>query len=194
MSIGVKARKTFHINEADIINKLAEGLYCCIIEEGRRANSIAIICIGSDRATGDSLGPITGHIISRKIQNPNIAIYGSLAKPVHAANIEQTMDRIYSESGNSLIIAIDAALSRKADCVGVFNMGIGSLNPGAFAEKDLLSVGHIYLTGVVNWTGKLGDVEVLQSTRLGFVMKMAEIMSEGIELALTKWQKTYGIC
>ena len=189
MNIGVKSRKSFHINEDNVINRLAEDLYLCLNEAGKDSAEIYIVCIGSDRATGDSLGPIIGHMISSQLQNPNVKVYGNLDRPVHAANIERAVDRIYLENDEPLIIAVDAALSRSADSIGLLNIGIGSLNPGAFAEKYLLPIGHIYITGVVNWADRLGEIDVLQSTRLGFVMKMADIMSQGICLALNKWKE-----
>ena len=191
MSVGIKTGRHFYINEADILNKLAKSLYSCICEAEETIGNISFVCIGSDRATGDSLGPIIGHMLGQKVQNNNVKIYGNLNKPVHAANIWDIMDRVYSENRGSLIIAIDAALSKQADRVGIVNIGVGSVNPGAFAEKKLPAVGHIYMTGVVNWAGRLNDIETLQSTRLGFVMEMADIMASGIGLAIEKWQKRH---
>jgi len=178
--------RCLNINEENAVSKFAENLRCCISEEEGKTDSLSFICIGSDRATGDSLGPVVGHMLSRKIQNCNVKIYGSLSKPVHAINITDTLGRIYSENKNTLIIAVDAALSKYPDRVGVVSIGAGAVRPGAFAGKALPPVGHIYITGVVNWASRLNDIEILQSTRLGLVMKMAEIITGGIYLTVCK--------
>ena len=47
---------------------------------------IVILCIGSDRSTGDSLGPIIGHQF-RNFISPGIYLLGDLNQPVHAANL-----------------------------------------------------------------------------------------------------------
>ena len=189
--VGAKRRQCFRIDEENAANKLAEGLYCYIFEAKKAAKNIALICIGSDRATGDSLRPIIGNMLSQRVKSAGVKVYGNLNCPVHAANIRNTINEINENGEDSLIIAVDAALSKCPERVGILNMGIGPLNPGAFAEKELPAVGHIYITGVVNWAGRLNDIETLQSTRLGFVMKMADIMSCGIAEALNKWGSEY---
>ena len=47
---------------------------------------IVILCIGSDRSTGDSLGPIIGHQF-RNFISPGIYLLGDLNQPVHADKI-----------------------------------------------------------------------------------------------------------
>ena len=43
-----------------------------------------ILCIGSDLAIGDSLGPICGTMLKEKKSDPNAFIYGTLKSPVTA--------------------------------------------------------------------------------------------------------------
>ena len=45
---------------------------------------IIILCIGSDRSTGDSLGPVIGHKFKDFI-SPGLYLLGDLNQPVHAA-------------------------------------------------------------------------------------------------------------
>ena len=42
------------------------------------SHPIAVMCIGSDRSTGDSLGPLIGYKLSKFAFN-NVFIYGSLS-------------------------------------------------------------------------------------------------------------------
>ena len=48
---------------------------------------VIFLCIGTDRSTGDSLGPLVGHKL-RKYRLKKAAVIGTLDKPVHAMNLE----------------------------------------------------------------------------------------------------------
>lgn len=142
-----------------------------------------ILCIGTDRSTGDSLGPLVG----TKLQNLNFqktAIYGTLDEPVHAVNLQETLDTIYSQYNDPFILAIDACLGR-AESVGYIRIKEGPLQPGTGVNKDLPNVGNIQIVGIVN-VGGFMEYMVLQNTRLSLVMKMAETISSGIQNTLIK--------
>jgi putative sporulation protein YyaC len=142
----------------------------------------AIICIGTDRSTGDSLGPLIGS----KLQalRPDLAIYGTLDEPVHAVNIGDVVKSVNSDVENPYIIAVDASLGRLGS-VGCLSAGYGSIRPGAAVKKELPPVGNAYITGIVN-VGGFMEALVLQSTRLSLVMKMADIITAALLLALPK--------
>ena len=74
-------------------NELAHVLKKCIGQIDRSWKEIIILCIGSDRITGDSLGPLIGQQLSR-YRWKNIHIYGTLDAPVHALNLESTLSGI----------------------------------------------------------------------------------------------------
>ncbi|WP_250278055.1 spore protease YyaC [[Clostridium] colinum] len=140
--------------------------------------TIIFLCIGSDRTTGDSLGPLVGYKLSKLPLKNNIFIYGTLDSPVHAKNLKETIKNIYSTHKNPILIAIDASLGDK-EYINYISLGEGSIKPGAGINKNLPSVGDIYIKGIVNKTGML-DFSVLQNTRLSGVMNMADIISSGI--------------
>ena len=141
-------------------------------------SDIVVICIGTDRSTGDSLGPLVGSKIEKLNKIESIHIMGTLDDPVHAANLEEKLESIPALS-NPLIIAIDACLG-SMDNVSTVSVGIGSLKPGAGVKKNLPEVGHIYITGVVN-VGGFMEYFVLQNTRLAIVMKMADVIAKALE-------------
>ncbi|MDR1913980.1 MAG: spore protease YyaC [Clostridiales bacterium] len=149
---------------------------------------IILLCIGTDRATGDSLGPLTGYKLKSSIVNKRevkcVSIFGTLEKPVHAKNIQQTLDYINAAYENPFVAAIDACLG-KAESVGYITMGEGSLCPGSGLSKELPEVGHISIAGIVNIATGM-DFAVLQNTRLHLVMKMSEVIHDGIILGLKK--------
>ncbi|WP_353893276.1 spore protease YyaC [Proteinivorax hydrogeniformans] len=141
-------------------------------------NEVVIMCIGTDRSTGDSLGPIIGSKLAHLNTKSNVYILGNLSNPVHASNLATNIEEVNILS-NPLVIAIDASLGN-SDNVGKINFGIGSLKPGAGVKKDLPEVGDIYITGVVN-VGGFMEYFVLQNTRLSLVMDMADVIAKSLE-------------
>lgn len=145
--------------------------------------AIVIVCIGTDRSTGDSLGPIIGHKL-KGLRQENIHIMGNLDMPVHAKNLEDITKQIYSSHNNPFVIAVDACLG-KMEHVGHITLGQGPLKPGSAVNKDLQPIGDIHITGIVNFSGFM-DFLILQNTRLGTVMKMADLIAGGIKYVLWK--------
>jgi len=172
------------------LNEFSEVFYGYLSSKRQKDSEICMLCIGTDRATGDSLGPITGHKLISSVNSNNVSIYGTLEKPVHAKNINQTMDYINASYENPYITAIDACLG-KPESVGFITIGEGPVNPGAGLSKALPTVGNISITGIVNVATGM-DFSVLQNTRLHVVMKMAEVIYAGILTVLGNCQTDYG--
>ncbi|HOB19654.1 MAG TPA: spore protease YyaC [Candidatus Atribacteria bacterium] len=150
----------------------------------RLYNDIVILCIGTDRSTGDCLGPLVGYKL-KLIQYSNVFVYGTLDNPVHAKNLCEVLDQIKTKHDRPFIIAIDACLG-KTDRVGRINIGKGPLRPGAGVNKSLPEVGHIHIVGVVNISGFM-EYLILQNTRLSLVMRMADTISSGIHFNIWKF-------
>ncbi|WP_273123499.1 spore protease YyaC [Metabacillus sp. HB246100] len=137
---------------------------------------IVVVCIGTDRSTGDSLGPLVGSKIQKDISY--FHVYGTLKDPVHAVNLAETLEHIHEKHKNPFIIAIDACLGRMKS-VGFIQIDKGSIKPGAGVNKDLPPVGDMHITGIVNISGYM-EYLVLQNTRLHVVVSMADQIAEGI--------------
>lgn len=141
------------------------------------SKQIILICIGSDRSTGDSLGPIIGEKL-KFLRRANFSLYGTLENPVHAKNLCETLSAIKKTHKNPYIIAVDASLG-SIDDVGSIIIKNTPLMPGSALDKKLPPVGDLSIKGIVNVTGAL-DFMVLQNTRLYTVMLLADIISSGI--------------
>ncbi|WP_066098970.1 MULTISPECIES: spore protease YyaC [Bacillaceae] len=138
---------------------------------------IVILCIGTDRSTGDSLGPIVGTRLAEKGME-RFHVFGTLKDPVHAVNLEESIAFIQASYRNPYIIAIDACLG-KLKSVGSFQVGPGPVKPGAGVNKDLPAVGDMHLTGIVNVSGFM-EFFVLQNTRLHLVVSMANLIADSL--------------
>jgi len=153
------------------------------------APQIIILCIGSDRSTGDSLGPLVGSMLE-ELHPLNATVMGTLSRPVHALNLAETRALISEKYSSLPILAVDAGLGQ-IHKIGCLEVGKGSLKPGAAVRKKLPPIGHLFITGIVN-VGGLMEMMVLQTTRLGVVLPLARFISWGIYLAasLAEWERS----
>lgn len=148
-----------------------------LLPNGVHSRPIVFVCIGTDRSTGDSLGPLVGTLLEDKSIS-SFHVYGTLDDPIHAMNLEEKLNEIKSLHFNPFIIGIDACLGRLKS-VGYIQLGEGPVKPGAGVNKELPSVGNAHITGIVNVSGFM-EFFVLQNTRLSLVLKMAKIIANGI--------------
>lgn len=178
-----RLKMTYYYNSMDNETsfELGRTLTKLMIPHSSSGQTIVILCIGSDRSTGDSLGPLIGYKLSRYCI-PGIVVYGTLSEPVHAMNLETVLEEIYDTYLDPFIIAIDASLGTK-DHVGYITLGTGPLKPGLGVSKELPAAGDIHITGIVNFSGML-DTLLLQTTRLSTVMSLADIITRGILLGI----------
>jgi putative sporulation protein YyaC len=145
--------------------------------------SIIVLCIGTDRSTGDCLGPLVGYKLSA-MNSSRYLVYGTLDRPVHAKNLKETLEKIRSCYSNPFIIAVDASLG-SMERIGHITIGEGPLRPGAGVKKNLPCVGDMHVSGIVNFGGFM-EYLILQNTRLSLVMKMANIISTGIHYSFQR--------
>ncbi|MBT2709174.1 spore protease YyaC [Pseudomonas sp. ISL-84] len=139
------------------------------------SKEIVILCIGSDRSTGDSLGPMVGKLLEER--NISYPVYGTLKEPVHALNIKKVLKKIHESHEDPFVFGIDACLGDERQ-VGYILMREGPFIPGNAVNRVLPSVGDYHLKAIVNTLDPLSPVHSLNSTRLYTVLKLAEIISE----------------
>lgn len=152
-----------------------------LIERMRRGGEeLVVLCVGTDRSTGDALGPLVGSFLAEAGAQP-FHVYGTLDQPVHASNLKETLEWLNTRHRRPLVVAVDACLGR-VDSVGTITIGKGALRPGAGVNKSLPPVGDVYVTGVVN-VGGFMEYFVLQNTRLGLVVRMAKVIAAGVRQA-----------
>ena len=181
LSVFTEQKFKAHFDDKIAIQKMEAKLIDLLRNEEHRP--LVILCIGTDRSTGDALGPLIGTSLSKKAL-PKLNVLGTLDQPVHATNLDEYIKYIQNSYYNPYIVAIDACLG-KMDSVGNITLANGPLKPGAAVHKELPAVGEVHLTGIVN-VGGFMEYMVLQNTRLGLVWKMAETMSDILASAYIK--------
>jgi len=143
-------------------------------------SNLIFFCIGTDRSTGDTLGPLTGsHLTESKIFP--YEVIGTLENPLHALNLEETIDRLLITNPEAYIVAIDACLG-KGSSIGQLLFQEGPIEPGKAVGKKLPPVGDVSIKGIVNIAGFM-EHAVLQSTRLHLPFEMSRTLSRALQLA-----------
>lgn len=165
-------------DELNKVKKLEECIYFNIKNHYKNGSNIVIVCIGTDRCTGDALGPIIGtKLKKRKSLRDEIIIYGTLENPVDNNNLDEILKKI--DKNNNIIIVIEAALGNKTN-IGDIIVETGCLFPGIKVNKKLLSQGDINIKGIIEEVDNIFYPETLYKIRLFFINEMAKT----IELAL----------
>lgn len=142
--------------------------------------NLVFCCIGTDRSTGDALGPMTGSFLTQLNSFP-FEIVGTLDSPLHALNLEETTNTLYTSLEKPFVVAIDACLGN-ANNIGEIIIHPGPLFPGKAVKKDLPPIGEISIKAIVNNGGYM-EYNVLQSTRLNLTFEMGKVISRSLLLA-----------
>lgn len=145
-------------------------LDCALLSLGE---SPVILCIGSDRVTGDCLGPIVGQMLIE--QGVNAHVYGSLSRPVTALNLKESLRQIKSMHSGKKVLAVDSSVG-KIDDVGKIRVCFGSIAPGSADGKKLPKVGDVSVTATVTDLSQTP----LSAVRLGVVYSLARQISRRI--------------
>ena len=135
------------------------------------------LCIGTDKITGDALGPIVGSnienfIISKKIDN--VKVKGNLENPLCNKNINE-----YKNIDDSITILVDAAVSNSYE-VGNIIVEENSTKI-RYALKDMKKIPADISVKVVvskNLEDEYLNFFMLQNIKLGTIIKLSEIVSK----------------
>lgn len=150
-----------------------------------------VVCVGSDLAVGDSLGPICGSMLKYKTQGIPAFIYGTLSSPVTAKEIKYVRAFLKDAHPKSAIIAVDAAVGSEGD-IGLMKLLDTPLHPGAGANKKLGAIGDISILGIVA-EKSVANYGLLNTTRLNLVYTMAELISDALADYLRNIQPMQGL-
>ncbi|WP_035301651.1 spore protease YyaC [Clostridium sp. DL-VIII] len=132
-----------------------------------------IVCIGTDKCIGDCLGPLVGSILTENFFP--LPVYGTLSFPIHALNIDERLDEIYTKHPKASIIGVDACLGDESD-IGEIRIRDYAIHPGKGVGKELPEVGIASVIGIVDSSDN-AELFFSRSIRLSFVMNMAKIIS-----------------
>ena len=170
--------------ENGVATSLHQLLYAKEIGAGTNVskNLPVVVCVGSDLVIGDSLGPLTGSMLSFKTQGLGAYVYGTLRAPITAREVRYLKAFLKQTHPHSPIIAVDAAVGKEED-VGLIKISNRPLAPGSGANKKLGSFGDATILGVVAEKSP-NNYQLFNNTRLRLVHEMAAQISDGLATLL----------
>lgn len=165
-------RKKFESDFANFLYRL---------KQYKNSYEIVFLCVGTDRITGDCLGPIVGTKLTKFLKNSNLSyidVYGNLEENLSYQNIEKKLEKINT---NACIVVIDAALSKKENIGKIFVTSKKTIL-GKGLNKTKIELGDISIKVVVEKDSKIPNhnFKILQNTSLNKVINLSEIVSDGI--------------
>ena len=125
-----------------------------------------IVCIGTDKCIGDCLGPLVGTLL--KENSFPIPIYGTLADPIHALNLEKSIYEIKRIYPYSTIHVRDFPI-----------------HPGKGVGKMLPDVGDVSIIGIIDSSDN-SEFFTSRSIRLNLIFEMAKVISNGLIQSYSK--------
>lgn len=162
----------------NVFNKLAPtGIVMALDQILRAGRPPVVLCIGSDLAIGDSLGPICGTQLEEKKGN-GIFVYGTLKRTVTAKEVRYLNDFLRDTHPQSPVIAVDAAVGDAGD-IGLIKVTSCGIRPGLGANKRLGKVGDVGIMGIVA-EKSVFNYSLLNLTRLNLVYRMASLISDAL--------------
>ncbi|SDE37242.1 putative sporulation protein YyaC [Paenibacillus sp. UNCCL117] len=147
-----------------------------IRDQGTTVNDMIFVCVGTDRSTGDALGPLVGSLLEEAGYRD---VIGTLAHPLDASNLPT---RLASLPVNRVVLAVDACLGQPAS-IGYYQVSNRPLAPGKSVGRRLPPVGTYSIAAIVN-ADQGQKYALLQSTSLYVVMNMAKEIASAIRQVL----------
>ncbi len=154
----------------------------CKSTVNQKYTSIVFLCIGTDRITGDSFGPLVGYNLKNLYSNNKIVkIVGDLENTVQSNNIEEKYNQIMNTYKKPFIISVDSALSSQ-DNIGKIIVEEGGIELGSGLNKSNMVIGDMSIKGIVarNTNNSRCNFAMLQNTHLNLIVNMVEVVAIGI--------------
>ncbi|MDO5147578.1 MAG: spore protease YyaC [Eubacteriales bacterium] len=167
--------KYFH-PEQDSVAAFSCALSAILHKTRKEKQSLLILCIGTDKITGDCLGPLVGTRLLE--QRCPIPVYGTLQYPVHASNLSTIVTKIRRDFHNPFLIVVDASVGTR-EKVGYVSFSTEPVYPGRGVCRPLFPIGNLSLTGIIHEDSPHCEIQ-LPYTRLYTIYRMADYLCKVI--------------
>ena len=115
---------------------------------------LLFLCIGSEKISGDCIGPIVGTLLKEKYKIP-YPVFGTEENSVNGKNVSEYVRLIKEYFPAHKIIAVDAAVGEEKD-LWTLKYRVGGVRAGGAINADSEYVGEVGILAVVG--RKKGDV------------------------------------
>ena len=133
-----------------------------------------MVCVGSDKISGDALGPMVGTMLRRR--GLPCPVYGVEGESVNGVNLAEYRGFLQRYHRGVPIIAVDAAVGRP-DEIGSIKYRLGGVQAGGAMGRSEPPLGDLAILGVVGPKG--GDVlSALLAVPFDIVERLAERIAD----------------
>jgi len=159
-------------DQAERVDEAGLGKFVAEIAARHPYEEMWFLCIGTDRSSGDCLGPWVGTMLA---EAGFANVTGTLEEPCDAGKLLAVLPGL---PRGRRVLAIDACLGRP-ESVGSFLVARKPLLPARSVGKHLPPVGDFSIAGIVNEAGPK-PYWSLQTSSLRLVMSMARAIADAV--------------
>jgi putative sporulation protein YyaC len=147
-----------------------------------RNKKIVFLCIGTNKVTGDSFGPLVGTKLQKLLRyNKKISILGNIDKPINALNIEDKLLYVNKKYTDKYVIVVDSAVS-EIELIGEIFVTKNKMVLGKGINRKISEIGDISIKCSVckdEYSG-IENFKSLKNVPKEFIKNLADIVSIGI--------------
>lgn len=136
-----------------------------------------IICVGTDKAVGDSLGPLVGSKLT-DVLHGKAYVYGTMATPVTAKESETVYKTVRFLHPLSKILVVDAGVGADSE-IGLIKVLDGGIKPGLALNKNLSALGDVSVVGILSPRENACEY-LIYKTDITAVYKMSSVIAAAI--------------
>ena len=144
-----------------------------------------IVCVGTDKISGDSLGPMVGSML--RAAGVPCPVYGVEGTTVNGVNLDRYRDFLARCYADVPVIAVDAALG-EPDEVGQIRYRRGGVCAGGALGRRSEGLGQLAVLGVVGRRGE-DALSALLEVPLPAVEALARRIVAKLCEVLTLWEQ-----
>ena len=145
-----------------------------------------IVCVDTDKVSGDSLGPMVGNLLRHRYAVP-CPVFGVEGRTVNGVNLERYKAFLDAHYAGVPVIAVDAALGEE-DEVGKIRYRMGGVQAGGALGRKNATVGELAILGVVGVKGT-DALSTLLEVPFDLVERLADRIADRIAHVLLDWEQ-----
>lgn len=145
-----------------------------------------ILCIGTDKISGDSLGPAVGSLLRDRYRLP-YPVFGVEGCCVNGINLPEYRQLLTAHYKDTPVIAVDAAVGDEHE-VGTVKYRKGGVKAGGALGRESDYIGDIGILGVVGIKSH-DALSTLMATPYSDVIALAERIAASLYEVLTTMER-----
>ena len=155
--------------------------------KNQKFSDVVILCIGTNKLIGDSIGPVVGQKLKEENIQEKICIYVDMKQTINFKNAKQVIEKIFKIYEKPFIITIDSALGKQT-MINKIVVNKGIIRIGKSLGRSICYPSHITIKGVVgeNKNTFEDNIAILKTVQPKLIWELSNTMVEGIKQEIGK--------